>query len=108
MMKSNAFHICGLLAAMQREALTARDLMEITGLDRETVYRWLRELHVQRLVHVERWDQCSRGRYIIAAYRLGKDKDARRTYADRTQRQRDWRARQKHIEMVQMTAGAMA
>ena len=106
MIKGNAFHITQMLASIQNEALTARELIEQSGLDRDTVYMWIRELHRVRLIHVERWDKDACGRYVIAAYRWGLRRDARRIYADRNARVRQWRARKKAAEMLHLFAGA--
>jgi DNA-binding IclR family transcriptional regulator len=107
MIKANAFHIAKMLSHLQRDGRTAYELMDLTGMDRDTVYRWLRELHIQRLIFVESWDQDARGRYVVARYRLGKQKDALRTYADPLKRAREWRARLKQVKMNQMLAGRL-
>jgi hypothetical protein len=51
------------------------------------------------------WEKDSRGRDLLKVYKLGQGKDAKRRRMTSAERQRKYREKKKHAEMLQVTTG---
>lgn len=91
-MRANQIAYAHMLRKMQDGGATVREMMDASGLHKDTVGQFLRCLHKQQVVHIARYNTDSRGRNIERVWALGNAPDAPRkrfTAAEITQRCRD-------------------
>jgi len=85
--------------ATTKTAMSYFGLMEISGLSRESVEHWVRQMRKAGVIHVERYEADERGRYCVPMFRFGKGEDAERPKPRLTnaQRQAAYRVRKKGL-----------
>lgn len=76
------------------------DLMAVSGLSRESVEHWTRQMRQAGSVYVESYEPDERGRYCMPMFRFGVGEDAERPKPKLTnaQRQAAYRVRKKGLE----------
>lgn len=74
----NAVLYATLLAELVEGPTTRQELIDHTGLSRQTILSLVRALHERGLIHVASWEKDGRGKHSIAAFRFGAGKDAKR------------------------------
>lgn len=76
------------------------ELMEVSGLSRESVEHWIRQMRKVGAVHVSGYEADDRGRYCMPMFRFGPGEDAERPKPKLTnaQRQAAYRVRKKGLE----------
>ena len=106
----NALSCALLMRALIDEPCTVRELMDVSGLARHTVWRYLRALVKVKVIRVAEWESDSLGRPQIPAYMMGAGKDVPRPKQPRDRRARRVQRYQREVQraMIQMSAGAMA
>lgn len=97
----NAVSIAKLIKAMQEEAVTVHELVEVTGLCLFTVRHYVLTMHREQVCHIKHWEQDSRGRFTTPAYTLGAGKDAKKPKVSESERAKKYRARQKQAAFLQ-------
>lgn len=97
----NAVSIAKLIKAMQEEAVTVHELVEVTGLCLFTVRHYVLTLHREQACHIKHWEQDSRGRFTTPAYTLGVGKDAKRPKMSESERAKRYRAKLAHAALLQ-------
>lgn len=102
--KINAFTQARLIKLLLEGIYTCEQLAEETGLHYVTVLQYTRELHRAGAAHIASWEKDCRNRDIIKVYKLGEGRDARRQKLTAVQRQANYRAKMKHIDLLQRTA----
>lgn len=83
---------------------SCKELAELSGLHYVTVLQYARALYEAKAAHITAWEKDDRGRDNVRIYALGKGKDAVRTSMTHAQRQKRYRDKQKHLEMINRTA----
>lgn len=105
----NALSIAQMMVAIQDEALTLHELVDLTGLAIMTVRSYVLTLHREGGCHIAHWEQDSRGAYTTPAWRMGRKKDAakpaKRTSATRS---KDYRARLAQKQILSAMAGPLS
>ena len=74
---ANTLAIVNMLKAMD-DGSTRDQLIEVSGLHHNTIYRWLFAMRKAKLVHIEGWERDWRGCNVVPVYKLGDGKDAKR------------------------------
>ena len=95
-----------LIKFMLEGMYSCMELAEMTGLHYVTVLQYARELHLAGAVHISSWDKDIRGRDVVKIYKIGEGKDALRTKRSSADRAKDWRAKQKQINIFQLRRAA--
>jgi len=84
---------------------TMIELAETTGLAVATVRGYVNALHKTGAVYISGWDQDNCGRYRARQFTLGEGIDMKKPKpAPQKQKSARWRAKLKHIELIQRTA----
>lgn len=104
MIKVNAMAYAQLVKLLLEGTYNCTELAQLTGLHYITVLQYTRELHRAGAAFISSWDKDSRGRDIVKIYRLGVGKDARRQSKTQAERQARYRAKRKHIVLMQRMA----
>ena len=98
----NAVAIANLLIGLQDGCNTMLDLADMTGLTIQTVRHYCNLFHRKGIVHICDWNEDVKGGRTLKVFALGTGKDMPKpkplTTAQICAR---YRARRKHIEMVQ-------
>jgi hypothetical protein len=101
--------IAKMLSAMLDGPQTVYDIQDLTGWHKNTVGHYVRALRKEGAIYVATWEQDRRKSWSLRGYMIGRKKDApkpkKQTSSMRCKR---YRARVKHISLIQMTAGALA
>lgn len=105
MIKVNAMCQAQLVKLLLEGTHTCYELAQATGLHYVTVLHYCRELHKAGAAHIAMWEKDSRGRDLLKVYKLGAGKDAKRRRMTSAERQRKYREKKKHAEMLQVTTG---
>jgi predicted ArsR family transcriptional regulator len=105
MIKVNAMCQAQLVKLLLEGTHTCYELAQATGLHYVTVLHYCRELHKAGAAHIAMWEKDSRGRDLLKVYKLGAGKDAKRRKMSSAERQRKYREKKKHAEMLQVTTG---
>jgi hypothetical protein len=105
MIKVNAMCQAQLVKLLLEGTHTCYELAQATGLHYVTVLHYCRELHKAGAAHIAMWEKDSRGRDLLKVYKLGQGKDAKRRRMTSAERQRKYREKKKHAEMLQVTTG---
>lgn len=105
MIKVNAMSQAQLVKLLLDGTHTCYELAEASGLHYITVLHYCRELHKAGAAHIAMWEKDSRGRDLLKVYKLGQGKDAKRRRMTSAERQRKYREKKKHAEMLQVTTG---
>jgi predicted ArsR family transcriptional regulator len=105
MIKVNAMCQAQLVKLLLEGTHTCYELAQATGLHYVTVLHYCRELHKAGAAHIAMWEKDSRGRDLLKVYKLGAGKDAKRRKMTSAERQRKYREKKKHAEMLQVTTG---
>ena len=105
MIKVNAMCQAQLVKLLLEGTHTCYELAQATGLHYVTVLHYCRELHKAGAAHIAMWEKDSRGRDLLKVYKLGAGKDAKRRKMTAAERQRKYREKKKHAEMLQVTTG---
>ena len=104
----NALTFAELMAKLLDGEYTKTELREHTGLHHVTIAKYLRQLHKRRVVRISAWHKDSAGRAYVPHYSMNADglPDARKPERiSGAERSRQWRERQKAIEMNRRMAG---
>ena len=86
--------------------VSARDVVEATGLHLVTVYELLRVFRKEKVIHISAWDVDSMGRDAIAIFSVGQGKDAKRRALSRAQISSRYRERKRRVRMLQLAVAA--
>lgn len=76
---------------------TLDQLAEKTGLYKKTVMHYARELHIEKVCHIARYEKDRVGRQQKIVYKLGEGKDAERVTRPKSERLKDYRLRKKGV-----------
>jgi len=98
-MKVNAMSYAMLIKLLMDGTRTAEELAQETGLHKQTVYDYTKELHKRKAVFIADWEKDNMGRDCMPIYMIGTDPDAKRTAMTRAQIAANYRAR----KMIQTT-----
>jgi DNA-binding IclR family transcriptional regulator len=95
-----------LIAALMDGPKTQEELSEDTGLNRTTVRGYLQTFRKLKVAHIAEWQPDARNRMTVAAWKLGKGKDAVRRAAkrDNAARMRDYATRKKMNNVLHLLA----
>ena len=95
-----------LIAALMDGPKTQEELSEDTGLNRTTVRGYLQTFRKLKVAHIAEWQPDARNRMTIAAWKLGKGKDAIRRPAkrDNAARMRSYALRKKMNNVLHLLA----
>lgn len=74
----NAVLYATLLAELVAGPTTRQELIDHTGLSRQTILSLVRALHERGLIHVASWEKDGRGKHSIASFQFGSGRDAKR------------------------------
>lgn len=74
----NALSVAEMMVAMQDNALTMHELVDLTGLAIKTVRSYVLTLHKIGGCHIAHWEQDKRGAWSTPAWRIGAKKDAQK------------------------------
>lgn len=82
-----------------------KELADATGLNEQTIRKWMIALRAAKLVHIASWDQDRRGGWTIPEFAWGPNKSDVRppdplTGAERAQRMRDARRKAKDASLL--------
>jgi predicted ArsR family transcriptional regulator len=105
MIKVNAMFQAQLIKLLLEGTYTCYELAEATGLHYVTVLHYCRELHKAGAAHIHMWEKDTRGRDLLKVYKLGAGKDAKRRKMTQAERQKKYREKKKHAQMLQVTTG---
>jgi predicted ArsR family transcriptional regulator len=105
MIKVNAMCQAQLVKLLLEGTHTCYELAQATGLHYVTVLHYCRELHKAGAAHIAMWEKDSRGRDLLKVYKLGAGKDAKRRKMTQAERQKKYREKKKHAQMLQVTTG---
>ena len=94
-MKVNAMSYAHLVKMLMEGTRTADELSEETGLHKNTIYQYTRELHKVNAVHIACWEQDALGRDCKPVFMIGAKPDAKRHKLTALQRSTNYRARKK-------------
>lgn len=86
---------------------TAHEIAEETGLHSDTVSRYCRALRRKKAAYICGWADSVRGADTTAIWKLGRGVDVPRFVKSNAQRSREYRERQKQLQMIQRMAGTM-
>lgn len=109
-LRLNALSAALMMRAMLDGPCTVKELIEVTGLARQSVWRYLRALHKVGAIHIAEWESDALDRPQIPAFSMGVANDKARPKQPRARKSRRKQryARDVQRAMIQMTAGAMA
>lgn len=105
-MRVNAIAITELMIGLQDGCHSMLELAEMTGLSIQTVRLYCKTMHRKKIVHIADWSEDAKGGRTLKVFALGSGKDMpkpKRLTA--TQTCARYRAKQKHLAMVQAMAG---
>lgn len=102
--KINAITQARLIKLLLEGIYTCEQLAEETGLHYVTVLQYTRELHRAGAAHISSWEKDNRGRDVIKVYKLGEGRDAKRQKMTPAERQAKYRAKTRHLGMIQRLA----
>ena len=97
MIRVNAMSFALLVKMLIEGTRTAEELAEITGLHKQTVYQYTRELHKAKAVHIADWEKDTKGRDSKPVFMIGHKPDAKRSALTRAQIAANYRARKKKL-----------
>lgn len=95
--KINAISFAKMCRLMMLGIYTLDQLAEKTGLYKKTVMHYARELHIEKVCHIARYDKDSAGKRQKIVYKLGEGKDAERVTHSRAEYLRNYRLRKKGL-----------
>ncbi|MFM7012550.1 MAG: hypothetical protein ACKO0Z_25005 [Betaproteobacteria bacterium] len=102
--KVGAMSYAKLLKNLIPGTLTCTELAEATGLHVLTVYDYTKAMYKEKVIHITDWDLDAMGRETIRIYRFGPGTDAKPTRKPRSVISAEYRARKKHLELMQRMA----
>jgi len=104
--KVNALSQANLIKLLLEGEYTMRQLAEETGLHYVTVVDYTRALRRAGILHICAWELDRMGRETIRVYKLGEGKDVKpRKRLTPSERAARYRAKQKQLELIQITGG---
>lgn len=77
-LRIGAISAAKVLANLYAGPATARELMEVSGLSKNTVMEYLRHFKTEGVIHICAWERDSLGRWSIPVFQLGYGKDRTR------------------------------
>jgi hypothetical protein len=95
----NALSLAIMLEEMLDGPFTTRNLMEVSGLGKSSVYRYVRTFHARSVVHISGWEKDAAGRALIPVYSLGRGSDAKRKNKSKAEINRGY-AERKRMKLV--------
>ena len=95
-----------LVAALMDGPKTKEELSEATGLNNTTIRGYLQTFRKLKIAHIAEWHPDSRNRMTLAAWKLGKGRDAVRKpeKRDNAKRMRDYSTRRKMNQVLHLLA----
>ena len=103
--KMGAITLAHLLKYLMEGIYSCKELAQETGLHYVTVLQYTREMHRAGVLHITKWEKCSRGKDQVKIYKFGSKPDAKRQTMTRAESLRKFRAKQKQMRLLQMMAG---
>ncbi len=103
MVKVNAMSYSRLIKLLMDGTRTAAELAEETGLHKQTVYDYTRQLHKAKAVYIADWEKDSMGRDCMPIFMIGNKKDAKRHTKTAAERAADYRARKKTAATITLS-----
>ena len=106
--------INAVLFAKMMKMLTAEDgatwtqIANATGLHRNTVGNYVREMYKQRVVYVCGWERDGRASYSIRVFKLGSERDVKRPVQTRAEIARRYKTKRKLKEQNAFLYGRAA
>lgn len=98
--KLNALTLAIMLEEMLDGPFTTKALMEVSGLGKSAVYRFVRTFHAKNVVHISGWDKDTAGRVCVPVYTLGRGRDAKRKAKSKEEVNRDYAQRRRLKKMA--------
>ena len=102
--KVNALSYAKLVLMMLDGTYNCKELAEMTGLHYVTVLQYARELHLSGAAHIHMWEKDSRGRDNIVVYKIGKNKDAKRSRLTPKERQARYRNKRRNSQIINLVS----
>ena len=93
MVKVNAMSYAHLIKMLMEGTRTANELARDTGLHKQTVYQYTRELHKVKAVYIADWEKDTLGRDAMPIFMIGNKPDAKRAAMTKAQIAKNYRAR---------------
>lgn len=109
--RATAAAIAELTFALITDAHSADELVDITGLHRNTISKIIEAMgrEERRSLYIDHWEQDTQNRWSIACYRIGTKRDAKKPRMTRAEILRRYRARRrKGLTPCTMAASPMA
>lgn len=103
--KINSLAFAQLVLHMVDGMHTCEQLAELTGLHYVTVLQYTRDMWQAGACFIDHWEQDNLGRDALKVYKIGHGKDAKRHRQSDAQIARRYRAKKRHAEIIQATAG---
>jgi hypothetical protein len=103
--KVGAMTYAKLLRLLLDGGYTLAELAEETGLHYLTVCDYTTAMYKEKVIHIAGWAPDARGRVCCRVYKIGAEKDAKRTPLTKAQRQAKRREKLKLIKMNAVLAG---
>lgn len=99
--KLNALSLAIMLEEMLEGPFTTQNLVEVSGLGKTCVYRFLRTFHAKSVVHISGWEKDSAGRVCVPVYTLGRGKDVKRKIKSKAETNREYIERKRMKEVAE-------
>ena len=93
--KLNALSVAKMMRTLMDGPATAKDLINVSGLSRGTVYNYMKALKSEQCVYVCAWEKSVLNRDAIKVFALGKGKDAVKSKKSKAQIAAECRERKK-------------
>lgn len=102
----NAMSFAAMVKAISEECYTFADLSELSGLGLQTTRLYVKALHKAKAIRVVDWTEDKRGVRSIRVWGLGDEPDAKKPQPlPQKEHSRKYRAKLKHIKLVQQMTG---
>lgn len=102
----SALAMTNLMRMLRDEGGTVEEGVEVSGLHRETVGRWMRVWHREKLTYIIDWVPDKLGRARVPVYKIGRGTDARVEPMSSVERTRRHREKKRKLSLQQAIIGA--
>lgn len=96
----NAIAIAEMLKAAQEGIYTSYELVEITGLNLNTVRGYMNVFHKAGIIHICDWEEDARGNRTRKVYKLGAGKDVKKPKLSQSEVNRRYREKIKAMKLM--------
>lgn len=88
------------------EGCSVNELSEQSGLAKQTIRRYLRELQKNKVIHISEWTEDARGVCTVKVWAFGDKPDAKKPQPKTAKEAcAKYRAKMKHIKLIQQMTG---